>query len=34
VEIDLYGSDVELLGALDSHWRNKGALQHEKVSYV
>jgi hypothetical protein len=34
VPLDLYGTDADVLRALDNHWRNKQAVHGEKVRYV
>jgi hypothetical protein len=34
VPLDLYGTDADVLRALDNHWRNRQAVHGEKVRYV
>jgi hypothetical protein len=34
VVFDLYGTDSDLVVALDSHWRNRQAVHEEKVRYI
>jgi hypothetical protein len=34
VPLDLYGTDADVLRALDNHWRDKQAVHGEKVRYI